>query len=88
MKKDSLLKQKKLDFEEQLTVYDPTRRDSKNLRAIKTNLDRFDRIRSNHKAEIAKIKAQRKRLKADIKQHRLLIRQAKLAYKLSELKEK
>ena len=39
-----------------------------------------------HKVEIAKIKARRAGLKAEIKKHKLLIKQAKLVYKLTKMK--
>lgn len=39
-----------------------------------------------HRVEIAKIKAKRAGLKAEIKKHKLLIKQAKLVYKLTKMK--
>ena len=48
----------------------------------------FIKAKAEHKDKIAKIKAQRKQLKTDIVRHKLLIKQAKLAYKLSKMKEK
>ena len=48
----------------------------------------FLKAKAEHKDKIAKIKAQRKQLKSDIVRHKLLIKQAKLAYKLSQMKEK
>ena len=48
----------------------------------------FIKAKAEHKDKIAKIKAQRKQLKSDIVRHKLLIKQAKLAYKLSQMKEK
>ena len=48
----------------------------------------FIKAKAEHKDKIAKIKAQRKQLKSDIARHKLLIKQAKLAYKLSKMKEK
>ena len=48
----------------------------------------FTKAKAEHKDKIAKIKAQRKQLKSDIVRHKLLIKQAKLAYKLSQMKEK
>ena len=48
----------------------------------------FIKAKAEHKDKIAKIKAQRKQLKTDIVRHKLLMKQAKLAYKLSQMKEK
>ena len=48
----------------------------------------FIKAKAEHKDKIAKIRAQRKQLKSDIVRHKLLIKQAKLAYKLSQMKEK
>ena len=50
--------------------------------------EQFNKAKSAHKAEIAKIKEQRKALKQDIKRHKLLIKQAKIVYKLTKMKEK
>ena len=47
----------------------------------------FLKAKAEHKDKIAKIKAQRKQLKADIKRHKLLMKQAKIAYRLSKMKE-
>lgn len=47
--------------------------------------DQFKRTKSEHKKEIAKIKAQRKQLKGDMKTHRLLIRQARIVRKLTKV---
>lgn len=52
------------------------------------NKDKFKKTKAAHTAEIEKIKAQRAKLKQDIKKHKLLIKQAKLCYKLDRLKEK
>ena len=51
------------------------------------NKDKFKKTRAAHTAEIEKIKAQRAKLKQDIKKHKLLIKQAKLCYKLDKLKK-
>ena len=48
----------------------------------------FIKAKAEHKDKIAKIKAQRKQLKADIKRHKLLMKQVKITYKLSQMKEK
>ena len=48
----------------------------------------FIKAKAEHKDKIAKIKAQRKQLKADIKRHNLLMKQARITYKLSQMKEK
>jgi hypothetical protein len=42
------------------------------------NKEAFNKAKAAHKAEIAKIKAQRSKLKQDIKKHNLLIKQAKI----------
>ena len=47
----------------------------------------FIKAKAEHKDKIAKINAQRKQLKADIKRHKLLMKQAKIAYRLSKMKE-
>ena len=48
----------------------------------------FIKAKAEHKDKIAKIRAQRKQLKADIKRHKLLMKQARITYKLSQMKEK
>ena len=48
----------------------------------------FIKAKAEYKDKIAKIKAQRKQLKADIKRYKLLMKQAKIAYELSKMKEK
>ena len=48
----------------------------------------FIKTRTEHKKSIEKIKAQRKQLKTDIAGHKLLIKRAKITYKLNKLKEK
>ena len=48
----------------------------------------FIKAKAEHKDKIAKIKAQRKQLKADIVRHKLLMKQARINYKLSQMKEK
>lgn len=52
------------------------------------NKDKLKKAVQEHKQEIAKIKAQRARLKQDIKAHKLLIKQAKNTYKLNRIREK
>lgn len=49
--------------------------------------DQFHGAKQAHKAEIAKIKITRAKLKQDIKRHKMLIKQAKLVYQISKLKE-
>ena len=48
----------------------------------------FIKAKAEHKEQIKKLKAQRKQLKSDIKRHKLLIKQVKITYKLSQMKEK
>ena len=45
----------------------------------------FIKTRTEHKKSIEKIKAQRKQLKTDIAGHKLLIKRAKITYKLNKL---
>lgn len=52
------------------------------------NKDQYNKTKDGHKAEIAKIKELRAKLKKDIKRHKLLMKQAKITYKLSKMKEK
>ena len=60
------------------------------IKKEKIDMDKqtFIKAKAEHKDKIAKIRAQRKQLKSDIVRHKLLIKQAKLAYKLSQMKEK
>ncbi len=60
------------------------------IKKEKIDMDKqtFIKAKAEHKDKIAKIKAQRKQLKADIKRHKLLMKQAKITYKLSQMKEK
>lgn len=60
----------------------------KKAKVTNMSKDQFKKAKAAHKAEIAKIKAKRAELKADIKRHKLLIKQAKIVYKLSTMKEK
>lgn len=55
---------------------------------VEKNMDKekFKKTVQAHKDEIAKCKARRAGLKAEIKKHKLLIKQAKLVYKLSKMK--
>lgn len=48
--------------------------------------DQFKKTKQAHKAEIAKLKITRKKIKQDIKRHKLLIKQAKIINKLSKMK--
>ena len=66
------------------TIKKPTTKKEK----IDMDKQTFIKAKAEHKDKIAKIKAQRKQLKSDIVRHKLLIKQAKLAYKLSQMKEK
>lgn len=59
----------------------------KKVKATNMSKDQFKKAKADHKAAIAKIKAQRAALKADIKKHKLLIKQAKITYKLTQMKE-
>ena len=52
------------------------------------NKEQFHKAKALHKAEIAKIKLKRKQEKQDIKRHKMLIKQAKIVYKLTKMKEK
>ncbi len=60
------------------------------IKKEKIDMDKqtFIKAKAEHKDKIAKIKAQRKQLKADIKRHKLLMKQARITYKLSQMKEK
>lgn len=48
--------------------------------------DQFKKTKQTHKNEIAKLKAKRAAMKSDIKKHKMLIKQAKLVYKMSKMK--
>lgn len=50
------------------------------------NKEQFQKAKADHKAEIAKIKLNRKQEKQDIKRHKMLIKQAKITYKLTQMK--
>lgn len=52
------------------------------------NKEQYHKAKALHKAEIAKIKLKRKQEKQDIKRHKMLIKQAKIVYKLTKMKEK
>ena len=60
------------------------------IKKEKIDMDKqtFIKAKAEHRDKIAKIRAQRKQLKADIKRHKLLMKQAKITYKLSQMKEK
>ena len=66
------------------TIKKPTTKKEK----IDMDKQTFTKAKAEHKDKIAKIRAQRKQLKSDIVRHKLLIKQAKIAYKLSKMKEK
>ena len=59
-----------------------------NKEKIDMDKQTFIKAKAEHKDKIAKIRAQRKQLKADIKRHKLLMKQARITYKLSQMKEK
>ena len=48
----------------------------------------FIKAKAEHKDKIAKIKAQRKQLKSDIARHKLLMKQAKITYRLTKMQER
>jgi len=48
--------------------------------------EQFKKAKTAHRAEIVKVKEQRKKLKQDIKKHKLLIKQARIMYKLGKMK--
>lgn len=48
----------------------------------------YKEAKANHKAEIKKLRDNIKTLKADIKKHKLLAKQAKTTYKLTKLSSK
>lgn len=52
---------------------------------IDVDKEKFNKTKMEHKASIAKIKATRAELKREIKLHKLLIKQAKIYYKLSKV---
>lgn len=60
------------------------------IKKEKIDMDKqtFIKAKAEHRDKIAKIRAQRKQLKADIKRHKLLMKQARITYKLSQMKEK
>lgn len=60
------------------------------IKKEKIDMDKqtFIKAKAEHRDKIAKIRAQRKQLKADIKMHNLLMKQARITYKLSQMKEK
>lgn len=60
---------------------------TKKPKVTNMNKDQFKKAKAAHKTEIAKIKAQRAKLKQDIKRHKLLIKQAKIVYKVTQMKE-
>ena len=53
---------------------------TKKTKVTNMNKDQFKKTKAAHKAEIAK-------LKRDIKRHKLLIKQAKIVYKVTQMKE-
>ena len=66
------------------TIKKPTTKKEK----IDMDKQTFIKAKAEHRDKIAKIRAQRKQLKADIKRHKLLMKQARINYKLSQMKEK
>lgn len=66
------------------TIKKPTTKKEK----IDMDKQTFIKAKAEHRDKIAKIRAQRKQLKADIKMHNLLMKQARIIYKLSQMKEK
>ena len=60
------------------------------IKKEKIDMDKqtFIKAKAEHKDKIAKIRAQRKQLKSDIARHKLLMKQARITYKLSQMKEK
>ena len=68
----------------------PKKAKIKTIEKEKIDMDKqtFIKTRTEHKKSIEKIKAQRKQLKTDIAGHKLLIKRAKITYKLNKLKEK
>lgn len=55
---------------------------TKNTKAKET----YKKAKAEHKADIAKLRAERKKLAGDIKRHKLLTKQAKTVYKLAKIK--
>lgn len=51
------------------------------------NKEKFNKTKAEHKAAITTIQEHVKRQKRDIKMHKLLIKQAKIVYKLDGIKE-
>lgn len=63
---------------------------TKTVKKVKaTNMDKeqYKKAKATHKDEIARLKALRAKCKRDIKTHKLLMKQAKIVYKLSKIKE-
>lgn len=54
----------------------------KQVNKSKKALETYKIAKSGHKAEIARLRADRRKLKNDIKRHKLLIKQAHTVYKL------
>lgn len=48
--------------------------------------DKLNKAVQEHKQDIAKIRVQRARLKRDMKAHKLLIKQARIMYKLDKVR--
>lgn len=59
----------------------------KKVKAKDMNKEQYKKTKAEHKKEIAKLKALRAKCKSDIKTHKLLMKQAKIVYKLSKIKE-
>lgn len=77
--KDYSVKNKRHVVKQQKTI--------KKAKVTNMDKDQYKKAKSMHKAEIAKLKALRAKCKRDIKTHKLLMKQAKLVYKLSKIKE-
>lgn len=59
----------------------------KKAKAKNMNKEEYKKAKAMHKDEIAKLKALRAKCRSDIKTHKLLIKQAKIVYKLNKIKD-
>lgn len=59
----------------------------KKVKAKDMDKEQYKKAKATHKDEIARLKALRAKCKRDIKTHKLLMKQAKIVYKLSKIKE-
>ncbi len=64
----------------------PKPKTTKKGKTTNMSKDQFKKTKQTHKNEIAKLKAKRAAMKSDIKKHKMLIKQAKLVYKMSKMK--